>query len=60
MPVNESQVKKFKQKITEQLKEAKQQKLFWIKKEIALEGSLAACEHILKEAENKSTKGVKK
>lgn len=42
------EVEKFKLQILQQLKEAKEKKLYWIKKEIALEASFAACEHILK------------
>lgn len=46
--MNEAQIKEFRQKIIQQLAEARQQKLFWFKKEIALEGSLGTCDHILK------------
>ena len=48
MPLDETQIKKFKQGIIQQLGSAKKQKLFWIKKVITLEGSLATCDHILK------------
>lgn len=41
-------VKEFKLQIIRQLREAREKKLYWIKKEIALEASLATCEHILK------------
>jgi len=46
---DENQIKEFRQKIIQQLSEAKAQKLYWIKREAALEGSLAACDRILKD-----------
>ena len=46
--VLQEDIEKFKSQILQQLKEARQKKLYWIKKEISLEASLATCEHILK------------
>ena len=67
MSMNEAQIKEFKEKIVQQLTEARKQKIFWIKKEIILGGSLAACEHIIKGQDdekkikpNKSPKETKK
>lgn len=60
MPKNETAIKKFRKGIILQLEEAKKQKIFWIKKAIALEGSLAACDHILTDVDGKAGKGASK
>lgn len=51
--IPKEEVEKFKLQILQQLKETREKKLYWIKREIILEGSLATCEHILKLAEIK-------
>lgn len=60
MPKNETAIKKFRKGIILQLEEAKKQRAFWIKKAIALEGSLAACDCILTDGDEKSGKVASK